>query len=625
MKNIIAFDTETKGFSWWADETAFIATSANAEREFCFNLSFEIDREDFKQQLRDADLIVAHNLSFDVHQVRATLGFDILTETAAELHDTDLMARVLWPEGEYGEHGGFGLKNLAKVFLDPNADVDEDGIKQAAKDIGLRSLRKTGAYYDVWRAYPDVMEKYAKSDARYTYDLFQLLLKDYAKHEQRARIYDLEREVAPLVIQAEARGTRLNPPAVKRLQKQYLREQKALHKSLAAQLGDEALGGEGSEEALAEALLKNGVPLTERTETGKLAMHQGVFNRLAAEYPVVGELQDYRHVSKFLSTYIEPMLGRDVVHPNFRQIGAWTGRMSCMRPNMQNIPVRAGSEVRECFVARPGHKLVVIDFEQIEARVVAYYLGPQGQAWRDLINSGEDVHAHMAADLANEGVEPWTSAPVELPRPAHLTKPGYTPDDFDKHGPNGRLRSNARHTLFAILYGAGAVKICNQLGLPTGPPLTEKDWVVQKGYKQAGEPSGAQGKAIINAVKRNIPGYNAFAKRVRNKIEAHGYVTTMLGRHQAVARDKGYVGIAALAQGTAADVLKYAIAAAASVYEKHGGHMILFVHDEIVAEVPEANAEACLAEARAVMEAVVPCDPPFLTDGVICDNYGEAK
>lgn len=610
--NVLAFDTETKGFSWWADETAFIATTANAEREFCFNLSFDEDREQFLDQLRRADLIVAHNLSFDTHQVRATLGFDILTETTAQLHDTDLMARVLWPEGEWNEHGGFGLKNLAKVFIDPNADVDEEGIKQAAKDIGLKSLRKTGAYYDVWRAYPAVMEKYAKSDARYTYDLFQLLLADYHKYEKRARIYDLERRVMPLVIEAEARGTRLNPPAVKRLHKQYLREQKSLHASLATQLGEEALGGEGSEEALVEALLKNGVPLTERTETGKIATHKGVFDRLSAEHPVVGELQEYRHVSKFLSTYIEPMLKRDVVHPNFRQIGAWTGRMSCMRPNMQNIPVRAGNEVRECFVARPGHKLVVIDFEQIEARVVAYYLGEAGQAWRDLINSGEDVHAHMAADLAAQGVEPWAGK-------------GVTPQDFDKHGPLGRDRSNARHTLFAILYGAGAVKICNQLGLPTGPPLTEKDWVVQKGYKEAGQPSGAKGKAIIDAVKRNIPGYTSFARRVRNKIEHHGYVTTMLGRHQAVARDKGYVGIAALAQGTAADVLKEAIVAAAPVYEKHGGHMLLFVHDEIVAEVPEANAEACLAEARAVMESVVPCDPPFLTDGVVCDNYGEAK
>jgi DNA polymerase-1 len=292
-----------------------------------------------------------------------------------------------------------------------------------------------------------------------------------------------------------------------------------------------------------------------------------------------------------------------------------------MRPNMQNIPVRAGSEVRECFIPSEGYSLLVSDFEQIEARVVAYYLGPEGQPWRDLINAGEDVHAHMARDLANRQIAPWKDAERVVTQAGQA----WTAEDFNKHGVNGKLRSAARHTLFAILYGAGAVKICDQLGLPTGPPLTADAWVVQRGYKKVGQPSGRQGKAVIDGVKASVPGYAKFAKRVRSRVEAHGYVTTMLGRHQALSRDKGYVGIAALAQGTAADVMKEAIVLAAEALARHGGRILMIVHDEILAEAPTEQAEAALAALRVAMESAVECDPPFLTSGVVCDNYGEAK
>jgi DNA polymerase-1 len=620
---IVAFDTETKGFNWWADQTAFIATTHDSKGvSQVFDLSDDQQIDRFVAQLSRADCIVAHNLSFDTHQVFATTGFDLL-ELDAELRDTDLMARVAWPESTYGEHGGFGLKNLAKVYIDPEADMEEGALKEAGKSIGYRTLNKTGAYYDVWRAHPSVVEAYAMKDAEYTLGLHDLLERELDAPDaigQRA-INELERKVAPVLIRAERRGTMLDQKVVAKLKKDYKRQEREVYNSLSKRWGDKPLGGEGSHDALLEALLGEGIPLHRTTDTGGLSTSQFALQEFERDYPVVSEYLNYRRIEKFLSTYIEPMEGVDVVHPSIRQIGAWTGRMSCMRPNMQNIPVRAGSEVRECFVARPGYKLIVADFEQIEARVVAYYLGTEGQAWRDLINSGEDVHAHMATDLANRGVAPW----IEAERV--VTQPGqpFVPEDFNKHGVNGKLRSHARHTLFAILYGAGGCRICDQLNLPTGPPLTEGDWVVQRGYKDVGQPSCKQGQEIAKAVKSSIPGYAKFAQRVRRKVEGHGYVTTMLGRKQAISRDKGYVGIAALAQGTAADVMKEAILAADAVLPSFDAHILMIVHDEILAEAPEDRADEALAALQAAMEGAVTCDPPFLTSGVVCDNYGEAK
>lgn len=613
--NTVAYDTETKGFEWWAGQTAFIATTYDGDRERCFNMTHEVDVEDFKQQLAAADRIVAHNLSFDTHQVRATLSFDLLDliPEGVELHDTDLMARVFLPEGSWGEHGGFGLKNLAKVYLDPTADVDEQGIKDAAKQMGMKSLKKTGSYYDIWRAYPDVMEKYAKSDARYTYDLFHLLLREYERDERLANIYDLERAVVPVLIRAEARGVYLDKPAVRKLHKQYLREQKSLHASLVTQLGEEALGGEGSEDALVEALQKQGVNLTERTDTGKLSTAKFVLDKFVSDHPVVAEYQDYRHTNKFLSTYIEPMVSANgALHPSFRQIGAWTGRMSCMRPNVQNIPVRGGDEIRRPIIARPGYSLVVIDYDAIEARLLAYYLGPKGEPFRDLINSGLDPHAWLASELAQRGVAPWAGQ-------------GKTMEDFAKGGPNDKLRSQAKTILFAIIYGAGGCKLCQYMGLPTGPPLTANDWVVQRGYKDEGEPSCAQGQAIAKAVKAALPGYNALMQRVRNKIEREGHVNTLLGRKQAVAADRSYVGMSALIQGSAADVMKAGLRDLQESLDEFNAHLLLVVHDEVVCEVPEQAADEFKRAAMVDLTMAVPLDPPLLTTGTVAHSYGDAK
>src|SRR5690242_10641518 len=109
MAPVIAFDTETRGLAWWeADEQAFLATWADSKGEYLANLSDPDGVARYHNALRQADAIVAHNLSFDVHQTRATTGYDIL-ESGAELHDTDLMSRVMFPEGQReGERGGHG-------------------------------------------------------------------------------------------------------------------------------------------------------------------------------------------------------------------------------------------------------------------------------------------------------------------------------------------------------------------------------------------------------------------------------------------------------------------------------------------------------------------------------------
>lgn len=602
---VIGFDTETRGFNWWnPEQRAFLGTWADADGEYCANLLEPEDRARYERAVGDAETLIAHNLSFDVHQTRATIGLDLLT-TATELHDTDLMARVVYPQGTEGTGFGFRLKELATQYLRADAGAAEAHMFELADSIKLK-MKEDQGYYDFWRAYPDVMEQYARLDARYTYDLYHHLKKEMDENAQR--IYDLERRVAPVLIRAEARGVALDHAPVAKLLREYKTAQAQLHDRLSKELGDEALGGKGSEDALTEALLMVGVPLTEKTETGKLATNKQVLGQFEDQFPVISDLFEFRRVSKFLSTYIEPMVGQDVVHPSFKQVGAWTGRMSCMRPNMQNIPKAAGKEVRSMFVPREGYCFIVVDYEQIEFRLLARWLNDNG-----LIKLLEDGHDPFA----------WLAAEIE----------GGEYEYYRKGQPGEPLRQNCKHTTYAVAYGGGGRAVTNKLSLDPGPWWDEdhpevvaarargRDWP-KPGWQYA------EARKIINKVKKSLPNYYKFAGRngrVQRKIRDVGYVNTMWGRKQIVKKDKAYVGVDALIQGTAGDIFKEGCYLVDEATCHLGAVPILFVHDEIVNECPIEYADECLELTCKAMCDAADIHPFLAVEGsIVTTNYADA-
>jgi DNA polymerase-1 len=571
--NILAFDTETKGLDWFdPDQQAFMATWADADGEYSADLSDPAEVGRFTAAIEAADVIVCHNLSFDANQTFATLGIDVLDGKV--VHDTDLLSRVLYPEGQRaGERGGHGLKNLAKVHLRADADGPEEAIKEMAKAIGLRTLKQTGAYYEVYRAYPDVMTEYAVMDARYTYDLFTKFLPQLG---DLRRVYELEMAVAPVIIRAEQRGVQTDQVACRQLKEQYTAELEQVHEYLLDTLGESALGGAGSEQALIEALLEAGIPLHRKTPTGQLATNIFALQEFEDDYEVVGKLSEHRRLEKFLSTYIGALEGRDVVHPSFRQAAAWTGRMSCTRPNLQNIPKRAGKEVRSVLVPRPGHSFVVCDYESIEVRLLAYYLGDDD--YRELV-ANSDPHAWMATHLH-----------------------GGTIDMYLKGTPGEDLRAQAKNTLFAIVYGAGAPRVSdmNKIGLE-------------------------EARDLIAKIKSALPGFRRLQQRVRNKIETVGHVNTIYGRKQVVNRDKAYVGLNALIQGSAADIFKLGVVNVERAVKPLGGVPLLFVHDEIVVEVPTEHADECLRATEHALISAHELSPRLAVSGsVVHTSYAAA-
>lgn len=572
MSGLIAFDTETMGLDWFDGETAFLASWADAENAYHADLSDPDQTASFVEALTTADAIVCHNLSFDVHQVRETLGLDV-TKLGIPLHDTDLLSRVVRPSGQ--GRSSHRLKDLAAELLDPKAQQYEEHIDEMAKSMGIK-LKSAGGYYDVWRAYPEVMEEYARFDARYTYDLYQLFVKDITPAQ--AKCYALEQAVAPIIIEAERLGVAIDQEPVLRVKEQYETQRDELYAELVDVFGETALGGDGSQAALLDALEEMGVPLYRRTDTGKLQTNQFALQEFYPEFPILENFGDYRTANKFLATYIDPMVGREEVHASFSQCGAWTSRMSCRRPNMQNIPVRAGTEVREMFVPRPGHAFVVSDYDSIEVRLLAHYLGDD--TFRQLIEDGHDPHAWMAAQIHGGSMEMYVKGAELEP-----------------------LRSKAKNTLFAITYGAGAPRVADMNQI-----------------------SKEEAKVLIAKIKSSLPGYRRLMKRIRDKIEKVGYVNTLWGRTQMVSPDKSYVGLNALIQGSAADVMKQGLVNVAEAVRPLGGVPLLVVHDEVVTEVPIEHAEQALELQEQALVSAYDLKPSLKVTGtIVTDNYASAK
>lgn len=593
--NAVAFDTETRGFAWWdAREQAFLVTWATADGEWWADLSDKDSAQvrAFIDAVTDADIVIGHNLKFDIHQIRETLGFNI-PALGKELHDTDLQSRVFYPEGQNkGARGGHGLKNLATVYLRADASDPEEAIKSMAKSIGLRTIQQTGAYYEVYRAYPEEMRRYALADARYTYDLWAGPFAAKAAAEpQQAAIYELERRVLPVLIEAERRGIRTDQARVAQFKAEFSDERDRLRAGLVQQLGERAMtskadwDGESSEDPadLAEALLKLGVPLHERTDTGRLSTAKFALQEFESSFPVISDLFEYRRLERFLNTYIGPMDGVDVIHTNFGQIGAWTGRMSARTPNMQNWPKRAGKHVRSVLVPREGHCFVVADYEGIEERLLAYYLG---DPWYRELAATRDPHAWLATQI-------WGGAIEEYEKGS---------DKAITH------RQPAKNIKFAITYGAGKKRVAAMLR-DAGLPSSEDD-----------------ARRFISKIKASLPNYYHLTRhRIEPKIHQYGHVNTIAGRRNPVSRNKAYVGLNALIQGSAADIMKLGVTGVAEAVAPLGAVPLLFVHDEIVVECPLGREHDCAALMESAMCAAFALNPPLAVETSIAYNdYSEA-
>ena len=338
-------------------------------------------------------------------------------------------------------------------------------------------------------------------------------------------------------------------------------------------------------EVLFEELM---LPSGKKTKSG-WSTNADVLEKLRDKHPIIGEILEYRMLTKLKSTYADGLLkviapdGR--IHTNFQMTVTATGRLSSTEPNLQNIPVRKklGAQIRKMFVASPGKVLVDADYSQIELRLLAHISGDK--AMQEAFLSGEDFHTVTASRVFG--------VPLDEVTPA--------------------LRSRAKAVNFGIVYGISAFSLAQDIGV---------------------YPSEA--KAYMEAYLDKYHGVRDYMKSIVEKAKADGYVDTLFARRRYLPELKSAnfnvrsfgerVALNMPIQGTAADIIKIAMVNVHRRLAEEGleAKLILQVHDELIVECPDSEAERVKEILTYEMENAAALSVPLMVDAHIGHSWAEA-
>ncbi|MEJ7657149.1 MAG: DNA polymerase I [Thermoleophilaceae bacterium] len=347
----------------------------------------------------------------------------------------------------------------------------------------------------------------------------------------------------------------------------------------------------GSPQQLAEVLfVKLGLSRKRRGKTG-FSTDARVLGAIRDEHPIVAKVEEWRELTKLKNTYldalpelIDPRDGR--LHTTFNQTIAATGRLSSTNPNLQNIPVRSdtGREIRACFVAPPGTRLLSADYSQVELRVLAHIAGED--VLKEIFKRGEDIHTATTAEM------------FAIPL-----------DRVDK-----RQRDRAKMINYGIVYGLSAYGLADRLQIPQD-----------------------EAQEFIDRYLGRFPRVRDFIRDTIAQALNDGYVTTLFGRARRIpelrARQRQTqllgerLAVNTVIQGTAADIIKVAMVRCHRALREAGlaTRLVLQIHDELLFEAPEEEIPAASEIVRREMADAFALDPPLAVDLGTGANWLEAK
>lgn len=326
-----------------------------------------------------------------------------------------------------------------------------------------------------------------------------------------------------------------------------------------------------------------------KTKTG-YATNADVLEKLRDKHPIVNFIMEYRQLAKLKSTYCDGLTA--VVNPNthrihsvFTQTVTVTGRLSSTEPNLQNIPTRTelGREIRKMFVAKDGYVLVDADYSQIELRVLAHIANDETMI--NAFRNNEDIHAVTASQVL-----------------------GIPLEDVTKE-----QRSSAKAVNFGIVYGIGEFSLAQDLHI-----------------------SVKEAKAYIESYLEKYNGVRNYMESIKEQAKKDGYVKTMLNRIRYIPELKSpnynirqfgeRVALNTPIQGTAADIIKLAMVNVYNRLKAEGlkARLILQVHDELICECPESEAQTVADILREEMSGAAKLSVPLTVDAKIGHSWAEA-
>ncbi|HEX2232548.1 MAG TPA: DNA polymerase I [Thermoleophilaceae bacterium] len=395
----------------------------------------------------------------------------------------------------------------------------------------------------------------------------------------------IELPLVDVLVDMERAGVRLDVERLRAISDRLGEQVKALERKVWDLAGEEFTIG--SPQQLATILFdKLGLSKKRRGKTG-FSTDARVLQAIRDEHEIIPAIEEWRELSKLKSTYLDAfpeLIGEDGrLHTTFNQTATTTGRLSSTDPNLQNIPIRTeqGREIRACFVAEQGSKLISADYSQVELRLLAHIAGEE--VLKDIFRAGEDVHTATAEQILGGAADPGT-------------------------------RSKAKMVNYGIVYGLSAFGLADRLQIP---------------QEEAQE-----------FIDRYLERFPAVAKFIRDTIERatdEGHVTTLFGRIRRVPelrsrqRQTRLLGerlaVNMVIQGTAADIIKVAMVRCRDELRAAGlsTRLVLQIHDELLFEAPQDEVHRACEIVRREMAGAFELDPPLGVDLGAGDNWLEAK
>jgi DNA polymerase I len=497
----------------------------------------------FKDLLEDTTRVkMLHNAKFDYKQIKHAFNIEL-----ANIYDT-MLAEVVLNAG-VGK-AFYGLKALA--------------LKYAELEM-KKEVRETFENVTPNMRLSEDQLKYSALDTLILFPIVEKQLQELAKHEL-LNIAKLEFAATRVVGDMELQGVYINQERWKgvvvalqnrrnELAKQFQEAVRPYYKMTQVDLFGvtaDAINMNSQQQLL--DLLNNRLKLN-LPATGDAIL-------ATANHPVVTLLREYRKYEKLISAFGDSLLAKinkvtNRIHPEFNQLGAATGRFSCNNPNLQQIPHNSAEvPFRECFNPKPGYKFVVADYSSMEMRILAC-LSKDAKLVQAVKES--DVHSFTAALMFGKEYS----------------------KDFKKLYPD--LRQAAKAINFGLMYGMGAASLARQINVTV-----------------------EQGEEYMKRYFQNFPGVQKFLDGMANDAVRYGFSKTPAGRkrwyHVPERSDPEYrkkcgsIGREAKnhpIQGTNADAIKFALVYLKDRMKKEGidGSVLMTIHDEVVSEIREDQAE----------------------------------
>lgn len=658
-KTYVAYDCETDGVE---KESRVIGFSVCSEMEKAFyvilrywdintNKLISLDTLEYAPTFLKCLInknLLAHNGVFDCAQTVNNFGVQLIDS----LHtDTMALAHLI------DENRTIGLKDLGVSVFGDDAKTEQIAMKASVLKSGGQLTKEN---YELYKADADLIGYYGAKDALLTYKLFYHLVPQL--YEQELETFFYEEETMPLLrgptYELNTVGLRVDPTALQTLKStleaecleakafiyqeitplvapEYLNTTKKntfnigsgqqlawlIHFKLA---NDFTLLTEGGRElchslgiklpytaaarrdfirtveesygrVYCEAKYK---PKTKKMARPKKVKHWWAYiqcgaktlpGRLAEKYKWVDKYLEYAKNQKLLTTYVEGIQSRmkyNIIHPSFLQCGTTSGRYSSREPNFQNLP-RTEKRVKACIISRPGKVFVGADYSQLEPRVFASLSGDK--RLQECFKSGEDFYSVIGMEVFDK----FDCSPVK-----------EDPDSFATK--YGRARDDSKVIALSSVYGTTAPKMAPAIGK-----------------------SMDECQDIIDSYFEKFPDVHRFMLDTHEEVKNNGYVKNLYGRPRRMpdalnirarygnteharlpydARKMLNLGVNHKCQSTGASIINRAAIRFLQLVKEAGikdCHLVLNIHDELVAECREEDSEDVSALLKYAMETTV--------------------